>query len=173
MAAFKKVLSENQEYREKVKIVLLGRLISPQIKDYILANHLEDNVIYFESFVSEEVYQEWLTKAHFAIIPITLSAPYGRYKISGSLNDAFSNGIPVLLPINYASHYNFSSNVVRFSWEDLEEVIRDCISIALKKDGKYKELVEKAKEVAKMYDPLIIANKFEKFLNDVYNRNMN
>ena len=47
----------------------------------------------------------------FAIIPITLSTPYGKYKISGALNDAFSNGIPLLLPVNYASHYNFPGNV--------------------------------------------------------------
>jgi len=79
-------------------------------------HNFREKVILFESFVNEEVYQEWLNKAHFAIIPITLSTPYGKYKISGALNDAFSNGIPLLLPINYASHYNFPGNVIRFLW---------------------------------------------------------
>jgi len=167
LEAFKDILEKNPKYKDFVKIVLLGKLLDTNIREFII-RYLKESVIYYDHFVKEEEYLRWMSKAHFVIIPITSSEPYGKYKISGALNDAFAYGVPVLLPENYASDYQFDRNVIRFSWSNLERSIEQFIEMVLNKSENYIKIKKTAEIFKKSMEASYVASQFEKFLDEVY-----
>lgn len=139
-----------------------------EVENIIKHSNLQKIIKYYHDFVGEEEFNLWLSKSHFAILPITPTSPYGKYKISGALNDAFANALPVLLPDTYAPTYKFDNNVIRFSWENIEDVIEKAIKMVLTQPEEYNKVQEKAIEIANSLHPSKIAPKFEEFLDGIF-----
>ena len=129
--------------------------------------NLKKIIKYYSDFISEEEFNHRLLTSHFAIIPTRKKSPYGIYKISAALDDAFVNSVPVLLPDTYAPHYEFGKNVIRFSWDNLEESIENAIKLAMEKREEYHHLLNEAENLRKKMTPQFFASQFEKFLNNV------
>ena len=165
LKAFKNILKDG--YKNKIELILLGKMADKKVENMIKDESLQGIIKYYHDFVDEEEFNLWLSKSHFAIIPVAPNTPYGKYKISGLLNDALTNALPILLPDTYAPHYKFDENVIRFSWENIEEAIKKAIEIVLKRPEEYNKVQEKAIEIANSFHPSKIAPKFEEFLDEI------
>ncbi|MCD6448184.1 MAG: hypothetical protein J7L58_03965 [Thermoplasmata archaeon] len=69
LSAFLNIFSKNPFYKNKVRIVLLGRMRDKKVKEFITKSELKEVVVYYNEFVSEEEYNYQMAKSHFAIFP--------------------------------------------------------------------------------------------------------
>ncbi|ADD08520.1 hypothetical protein [Candidatus Aciduliprofundum boonei] len=143
--SFHNAIDKNPSLRTKAKLILLGRMMDDDIKHRI--EKIDPNgeiIIRFKEFVDEKIFEKWLLKAHFVILPDSANAVYGTYKISGAINDAISYGVPILIPKSYAPHYNFRENVIRYTKDSLQSVITSCTMCVLNNYPKYNALLNTA-----------------------------
>ena len=163
--SFYKIIKKHPELKGKVKLILLGRLIDEVISRKLNEIDPKSEIIErFRGFVDEKTFEEWLIKSHFAIVPPTKNKTYGTFKISGSINDAFSFGVPLLLPENYAPHYKFGNYVIRYSLHDFSQILYNCAKCVLTDYKKYENLLNASTEIMMKNTPRNAARKFEDFL---------
>ena len=107
--AFQRIVSRIDN---PIELVLLGNASSNfGQKIGALFHHLDPKrikVTSFSSEISQEVYDEYLSKSSLAIIPIKqefiggiFKEEYGKTKITGSVNDVLRFGIPTLISHSY------------------------------------------------------------------------
>jgi len=167
LKAFRTVFENNPSFKKKVNIVLLGRLEDQKVKNVIERYELQDCLQYYDEFISEEEFKQQLYNAHYAIIPPFISSAYGKYKISGSLNDAISAGLPIILPKTYAPHYRFGKNVLRFSPDNLPSILEKAIDMVIHNKREYRIMKNEARNKRDLWSAEKIATNFEHFLDKV------
>ncbi len=165
--AFKKIFKETPSYKKKTKLVLLGKLKDEKVRKIIEKYELKHWVKYYENFVSEEEFNKQLSYAHYVIIPINSAMPYGKYKISGSLGDAISNGKPIILSSEFAPDYQFGENVLRFNTNNPAFVLKKAIDIVLIKKDKYLIMENEAICQMQQCSSEKVASNLERFLNNI------
>lgn len=167
LKAFKKARQIYPSSLEKSKLILLGSMEDKKIENFIKNQSMSRHVKYYDEFIEEKEYHKVLSCSDYIIIPTFSDSPYGRYKVSGGFRDAESHGIPILVPHTYAPQYNFSSNVLRFSWNNLPQILKRTSEMVLNEEKSYFDLCKSAKRIRESLNPPQLANKLEGFLNTV------
>ncbi|HHH49797.1 MAG TPA: glycosyltransferase family 1 protein [Saprospiraceae bacterium] len=107
------------------------------------------NVTVFSKFITQHIYDDWLKKADFLILPLLREMSYGICcekgsvtKISGTINDMLRFGIPAFIPSYYTIAEKNQCLAMQFvNSEDLAGQITNCI-----KNKTYKEAKKKWKD---------------------------
>lgn len=155
---------------ENIEIVLLGRLLSKRIEEKLKNHPLKNNIKTFRNFVDEAMFHNIIISSHYVLAPIKYSPPYGKYKTSGNIADAFSHGVPLIIPESFAPDYSFNKGILRYPQtpEGLQRILEKSVEIVRK--GEYEKIFNEAIEVSKEYTIEKVSERFEKFLEDVINR---
>jgi len=109
---YKALQNISMQIEKPIELVLLGNASSPFAQNIVkLFERLPTQKIKITSFrheVSQDIYDGYLRKASFAIIPIKqefvggiIREEYGKTKITGTINDVIRFGVPSLLSAFY------------------------------------------------------------------------
>jgi len=102
-----------------IRFVFLGNI------DKELSGHLGNickgsdrcEIVTFDTFISEEEYTKWLSKAHLIWVPLRKDTLYGDFSVTGAVGDSIYAAVPILLPefypFAYAEHYTSVEELVR------------------------------------------------------------
>jgi hypothetical protein len=81
--------------KESYELVFLGKVIERDIIDYAKKKNI--NLKYFDSYLSENEFNNEIISSHFLIGLISNELPYGELKASGVVFDGASLGVPVII----------------------------------------------------------------------------
>lgn len=125
-AALEMLLSDNVRF----EVRLVGKLVDNEIFKWLKDNpRVAKHIKTFESFISEYTYSRLLMTSHYIVCPIPFDSKYGRYKMTGSIEDAICAGIPSILP-------DFYYNLVK------EELMEASLVYSDSSKSLYKALIE-------------------------------
>lgn len=152
--------------RNEIKVILLGKLVESDIGRIIDSSSIKGKFEYFNDFISEEIFKNNLLRTHFVLAPIKFIPPYGIFKASGSIGDALAHGIPIIIPKNFAPHYDFGGSCLRYNEsEDLINVLEKAINSV--RNGEYTKMFKNAINKAQNYSLENLSGKFLEFLEEV------
>jgi len=119
-----------------LSLVLLGRPVGEYGKEIIKKSRDinkflgREAVVFFTEYVHQEVYQEYLERSDFFILPLENLHIFGKYKASAAMYDALVQGRPLLIPeemnfsLEFAEEYGDGFVV----YDDLSETIREIMN---------------------------------------------
>jgi len=81
--------------KESYELVFLGKVIERDIIDYAKKKNI--NLKYFDSYLSENEFNNEIITSHFLIGLMSNKSPYGELKTSGIVFDGASLGVPVII----------------------------------------------------------------------------
>lgn len=81
--------------KESYELVFLGKVIEKDIIDYAKKKNI--NLKYFDSYLSENEFNNEIITSHFLIGLMSNEMPYGELKASGVIFDGASLGVPVII----------------------------------------------------------------------------
>lgn len=132
IAGLKVILEQTKDIN--LKFIFLGKsdFEKPEItelKDWLKNLGFEQKVIFFDSFISAELFDAYIQSSD-ALIPLihpdTLSAEqYITNQISGAFNLAYGYKIPLLIHENYSYIKDFQMSALFYSLENFREVFND------------------------------------------------
>jgi len=141
------------------RLILLGKITDENIRNIINSSSVKDRITYFEEFVDDELFEEWLVKTNYMIIPIKNIPPYGKYKLSGSVNDAFAFSIPIIINREYFKDKIYLDNVELFD-DKLDGILEKVVN------SNYKNVLSASiKYALKNFSREQYAQEFVKFMN--------
>jgi hypothetical protein len=112
------IIDSFSKYNNKnYKLIFLGRVIENKIIDY--AKKKEINLEYFNEYLPESKFNEYILNSHFLIGFISNDLPYGILKASGVEFDGPTMGVPVIV-----NNKNVTNNNGLFIYsEDLDNTL--------------------------------------------------
>lgn len=147
-----KALKKIPEFHQKIKIVLLGKAITPYAQEIVSnlkcmeATGLE--VVSYTTYIPQEEFDNVMFNSHCIIAPIvkeTLNKGileyYGSTKVSGAVMDIIRFALPAIVVSDLAMPEELSSSICRY---DSADSLSKAICYLLKQDT-LAEYIEKAK----------------------------
>ena len=143
----KALIDVKERFRKKVEFVFLGRIRSDSAKKHLdsLSKAQSENfkITFFESSLSGKIYNDFLEKTDFFLLPLKEEIPFSIYrelqsrsKTTGALNDALKFGIPIIAPSFFNADPPMNLLTVKFdSEQEFSELLIDWIN-----NSTYKQL---------------------------------
>lgn len=122
---FSKFIKQHEDFKDKIQLVLLSK-INKQVIEWIKEYQIMDITKTFETYISEDEMEKYLSKSHYAIISTYPESIYGTYTITGAFWDAVWFNLPILLSEHYAPGYN-SNNIIRFQNHQLDKLLWEIL----------------------------------------------
>jgi hypothetical protein len=133
-----------------IKIVFLGKSSSRELTKLLseLINTSRDQieVIRFSDYVDQPTYDQCISRANFLLSALKKEVLfrgyrefYGTTKVTGSINDAVKNNVPLVIPEFYPIDPNYRSLV--HSYTDLNSFFQIMDSFYMGRDLKNKEML--------------------------------
>ena len=166
----KAFLELENKLEEKIRLVLLGRSDKTDVAcfdSFFKLNKEKIELITFDEFIPHEVYERWLLKTDFLILPLNefgrnyiYREHLGYSKISGSINDMIRYGIPTLIPASYPLEETLEELVeVVFMKSELAEKLESWIQS--------KTFLEKKKSRKRLLDDFGLEKRRTSFLEKI------
>lgn len=140
------------------EVVFLGSMKSNKIMKILSSSPcLQRKIITYQGFISEEEYQKVLMKAHYVLISMKYSPPYGKYKTTGGIGDAISAGVPILTTDEFLNDCDL---VIKR--ESIEELLKESLKYIA--NEKYKEIALSTIKIIENFKLENLIKHFEKFI---------
>lgn len=143
---------KNVKYSSKIKFIILGnKNKSDGGKIFKIVNelNLEQNFIFFDEFVPNDVFNYYITNCDYIMPLIHPNSPlYNKYiteKISGTYNIAFANRKIMLCPTEFEVFEDFHDTSLFYATEELNSFINGLINVQIS-DAKFYNLKKWDKE---------------------------
>ncbi len=111
----------------KFQLVFLGEFADEKVRKLVSNSSIRSSITTFDRRVSEEEFENWISKTDFIIAPVSEIPPYGKFKISGNPGDALSAGIPLIIPKRYYEGNTPLGTLFYSDSESLKEKIEELI----------------------------------------------
>jgi|GEM_PF-758283 len=111
----------------RFELVLLGESADSRVKNLVDNSGIRDAIRTFNQRISEDEFEYWISKTDFIIAPVSEMPPYGKFKISGNPGDAFSAGLPLIIPYKYFEGTAPPGTLLYNDFQELQKIVEKLI----------------------------------------------